>query len=465
MDVDVLNKLRDIVGEKHVLNKKEDFIPYMKDASFFEGAEPIAVVLPGNVDEVSKIMKFCNDNLIPVVVRGGGSSLTGSSILKGEGIILSMARFDKILDLSVEDRYVIAEAGVKLDVLNSYLNKYGFFYPPDPASSISATVGGSINTNAGGLKAAMYGATKEWVLGLEVVLTDGTIIQTGGKVLKRSIGYDLTALFIGSEGTLGVITKAILKITALPEKYGRIMVYYKSISEAGRAIANLKNKGITPLIAEFMDKISMDSITHVHGLKFPENAEYLLLIDISSTEESLDRKLKDAYDIISKTDNIGIKITTDKNEMDAMYQARKGLYSSHLNERSSPNEYVVIADIVVPTSKLPDSLKEIKNKIEEYNLKVALFGHIGDGNIHANIFANINDKNHMERVNAFMMDLGRIALEHEGSVSSEHGIGMEKIDLLKEEFKFKKSERNLDIMKSIKNIFDPNNILNRGKLF
>ncbi|MGC8663398.1 MAG: FAD-binding oxidoreductase [Thermoplasmata archaeon] len=463
--MDILNSLIDIVGSGLVLNKKEDLIPYMKDASFFTGTEPMAIVLPANVDEVSKVMKFCNENKIQVVVRGGGSSLTGASILKEPGIVLSMARFDKILELSIQDRYVIAEAGVRLDVLNAYLSKFKHFYPPDPASSISATVGGSINTNAGGLRAAMYGATKEWVLGLEVVLPDGTVIQTGGKVLKRSIGYDLTALMIGSEGTLGVITKAILKITPMPEKYGRIMVYYKSISEAGRAVANLKNFGITPLIAEFMDRISMDSITHVNGIKFPEDVEYLLLIDISSTEESLNKKMNEAFEILKSTDNMGIKITTDKNEMDAMYQARKGLYSSHLNERSSPNEYVVIGDIVVPTSKLPDALENIKKKINEHGLKVALFGHIGDGNIHANIFADVNDREKMEKVNSFMMDLGRIALEHEGSVSSEHGIGMEKIELLREEFKFKKTERNLELMKYIKKLFDPNNILNRGKLF
>ncbi|MGC8565562.1 MAG: FAD-binding oxidoreductase [Thermoplasmata archaeon] len=463
--MDILNNLREIVGEKHVLNKKEDLIPYERDASFFIGAEPIAVVLPGNVEEVSRILKLCNENLIPVVVRGGGSSLTGASILKEPGIVLSMARFDKILEISIQDRYVLAEAGVKLDVLNAYLSKYRHFYPPDPASSIAATVGGSINTNAGGLRAAMYGATKEWVLGLEVVLPDGTIIQTGGKVLKRSVGYDLTALMIGSEGTLGIITKAILKITPLPEKYGRIMVYYRSISEAGRAVANLKNRGITPLIAEFMDRISMDSITHVRGIKFPEEAEYLLLIDISSTEESLNKKMNDAVEILKDTENIGINTTTDQNEMDAMYQARKGLYSSQLNERSSPNEYIVIGDIVVPTSKLPDALEKIKNKINDYKLKVSLFGHIGDGNIHANIFADINNSEQMEKVNSFMMDLGRIALEHDGSVSSEHGIGMEKIELLKEEFRYKRSGRNLDLMIQIKRLFDPNNILNRGKLF
>lgn len=227
----------------------------------------------------------------------------------------------------------------------------------------------------------------------------------------------------------------------------------------------MKNRGITPLIAEFMDRISMDSITHTKGIKFLDGAEYLLIIDISSTEESLLKKLNEALEILKKTDIMDIRVTTDPVEMDAMYQARKGLYSSQLNERTSMNEYVVIGDIVVPASQLPDTLNKIKEKINEYGLKVALFGHIGDGNIHANIFADTSNDEMMKKVNGFMMDLGRIALEHEGSVSSEHGIGMEKIELLKGEFRYKKSEKNLELMIQIKKIFDPNNILNRGKLF
>ncbi|MEM4598061.1 MAG: FAD-binding oxidoreductase, partial [Thermoplasmata archaeon] len=448
-----------------VLTSKEDLLPYTKDASFFTGKLPNAVILPGTSEEVASIMKICNRDSIPVTVRGGGSSLTGSSIPIEEGIVISMARFDRIIETSIEDRYVVAEAGVKLDNLNLYLSKFKHFYPPDPASSIAATVGGSISTNAGGLRAAMYGATKEWVLGLEVVLPDGTIIQTGGKVLKRSIGYDLTALMIGSEGTLGIITKAILKIAPIPEKYGRIMVYYKSIEEAGKAISALKKNGITPLIAEFMDRISMDSITHTKGIKFPEEAQYLLLIDISSTEESIDRKLKEAYEILKSTELVEIKLTMDPEEMNVMYQARKGLYSSQLSEREKPGEYVIIGDIVVPASRLPYTLKEIRETIEDYGLKVALFGHIGDGNIHANIFADINNDEQMEKVNSFMMDLGRIALRNEGSVSSEHGIGIEKIELLREEYKYKNSIKNIELMRNIKNIFDPKNILNRGKMF
>lgn len=462
--MDIISKLKNIVGD-HVLSSKEDLIPYQKDASFFEGVSPLAVVIPKTAEEVSKIMKFCYENNIEVVTRGGGTSLTGSSILTSKGIMISMERFDKILDTKIEDRYVIVEPGVRIDNLNNYLAQYNHFYPPDPASSIAATVGGTISTNAGGLRAAMYGATKEWVLGLEVVLPTGKIVQFGGKTLKRTLGYDLTAIMIGSEGTLGIITKAILKIAPIPEQSGRILTYFSSIETAGQAVSELKKNGITPLIAEFMDRYSMDSITKTKNIVFPKDANYLLIIDIASTKESINNKLEESSKILKKFNPIDLQITTDPAEMDKIYQARKGLYSSQLHERENVNEYVIMGDVVVPTSELPKTLKEASNKFEEYGFKVVLFGHIGDGNIHTNIFADIKDPEKMKKVDSLMIELGKIAIRHGGSVSSEHGIGLEKRELLIEEFKQKDSLENLEIMKNIKKIFDPKNLLNRGKIF
>jgi glycolate oxidase len=462
--MDIISALKSIVGE-HVLSSKEDLIPYQKDASFYEGVNPLAVVIPRTTEEVSKIMKFCYDNNIEVVTRGGGTSLTGSSILTSKGIMISMERFDKILEAKIEDRYVIVEPGVRIDNLNSYLALYSYFYPPDPASSIAATVGGSIATNAGGLRAAMYGATKEWVLGLEVVLPTGKIVQFGGKILKRTLGYDLTAIMIGSEGTLGIITKAILKIAPLPEQSGRILTYFSTIETAGEAVSELKKNGITPLIAEFMDRYSMDAITKIKKITFPKDAKYLLIIDIASTKESINNKLEESSKILKKFNPIDIQVTTDPVEMDRIYQARKGLYSSQLQERADVNEYVIIGDVVVPTSELPNTLKEASNKIGEYGFKVVLFGHIGDGNIHTNIFADVKDPEKMKKADSLMIEIGKIAIKHGGSVSSEHGIGLEKRVLLIEEFKQKGSLENLEIMKNIKKIFDPKNLLNRGKIF
>lgn len=462
--MDHVRELSRILG-KNILTEREQKIPFKTDASYYEGDLPMAVALPGTVEEVVDLVRYCQQHSVPLVARGGGTALTGSSIPVNEMVVLSMAKFDKILEVHPEDRYAVVEPGVKLDALNQHLAKYNFFYPPDPASSIAATVGGSISTNAGGLRASMYGTTKNWVLGLEVVLPNGELIKTGGRVLKRTAGYDLTSLMVGAEGTLGIITKAIVKIWPLPEAKGRILAYFDSIDSVGMSISKLKGKGITPLIAEFLDKITMNSLASTRGLEFPEEANYMLIVDISSTRESIGRELSDAENVLKEFGPISTEITTDQVKMERIYEARKGAYSSLLSERGSMNERVVIGDIVVPASRLPEALRESEEKVKEYGIKVALFGHISDGNIHANIYADISSPEHMERIDNFQNDFAMIALKHGGCVSAEHGIGLEKKGLLNLEFRETGSEHTLDYMRTIRKIFDPNSIMNRGKLF
>ncbi len=453
-----------IVGKENVLTKPEDIAPYKRDASAFEGETPIAVVLPSTAKEVSEILSLCNENNVPVYVRGGGSSLTGSSVPLG-GIVISTKRFDKILELNITDRYVVVEPGVRLDDLNYYLSKYGYMYPPDPASSIAATVGGSISTNAGGLGGVAYGATKNWVMGLEVVLANGQITFFGGKTLKRSAGYDLASLMIGSEGTLGVITKAILRITRVPESKTRIVAYYRSEDELGAALKNLRDSDINITMMEFLDRESMESVKKTLGIEYPEGAEYMLMIDVSGSSDETKRMSSAALQIISGTSPITFRAASNKAEMDAFYSARKGLYSSTLLQRSSPSETVIIGDIVVPPTEVPATLKEIKEYIRSHGVHAVLFGHIGDGNIHMNIFADMANEQSKQSAFDLLRESGIIAVKHNGSVSAEHGIGMEKVDLLIEELKMKNASVNYELMKAIKNAFDPKNILNRGKLF
>ncbi|EQD28321.1 D-lactate dehydrogenase (cytochrome), partial [mine drainage metagenome] len=294
-----------------------------------------------------------------------------------------MAKFNRILSISPADRYAVVEPGVRLDDLNEKLAEINFIYPPDPASSMAATVGGSISTNAGGLRASMYGTTKEWVLGLEVVLPNGNMMTTGGRVLKRSAGYDLTALFIGAEGTLGVITKAFVKIWPKPEATGRILAYYDTIEKVGLAIKNVKSAGITPLIAEFLDKITMDSLRKAKGMSFPETASYMLILDVASTNLSISADLERTAKILRELEPIDLSITRDPDEMARIYEARKGAYSSLLKVRKSSSQRVIIGDVVVLASELPAALKLVAGKADELGIMVALFGHISDGNIHA----------------------------------------------------------------------------------
>ncbi len=455
-----LKELEDSLGKNLIIGEEEK-VPYRQDASYIKGKDPIAVAIPETIEQISQTVKICQKYSVPIVVRGGGTSLTGSSVPLENFLVISMLKFDKIIEVHPEDRYVVAEAGVRLDTLNDHLLKYGLFYPPDPGSSIAATVGGSISTNAGGLRAVSYGTTKEWVLGLEVVLPNGEVISVGGKVLKRTAGYDLAALLVGSEGTLGIITRAILKVWPIPEARGRILAYYDEIGKVGQAVSSIKAQGITPEIAEFMDRITMDSLERTRGMTFQRDAKYMLIVDVASTKESIKRRLNETAEVLQKFQPLDLMVTTDPNEMAKIYEARKGAYASLLGGRGSSSERVVIGDIVVPASKLPEALREIEAKIGEYGLKVALFGHIADGNIHANIYADVDDEDFMIKVERFQIDLGKIAIKHEGSVSAEHGIGIEKKELLKLEI----SSQALEIMKGIKKAFDPKNIMNRGKVF
>lgn len=450
--MNIASELEKIVGKEYVLTKYEDIVPYIRDASYIEGKKPMAVVIPGNASEVSRILKLCYENDIPVYVRGGGTSLTGSSVPEG-GIVMSMLRFDKILEVNIKDRYVIAEAGVRVGELNAYLEKYGYMYPPDPASDVAATVGGSLNTNAGGVRGAKYGATKEWVLGMEVVLPDGTITQFGEKTLKRSEGYDLTALMIGSEGTLAVITKAILKIAPLPKRESMFLAFYDSYRRFGDVIATLNERGKIPLTAEFLDEVSMDAVKG-YGINYPENAKALLIVIASEDSEEILRAL-------NETSPIEVRTFKDQNEMDNALKLRKGLYSSLLLEREKPEQRVIIGDIVVPPSKISETIEETYRAVQESGLKVAVFGHIGDGNVHINIFAGPND---MEKAKDLLLETGMIAVKHDGCVSAEHGIGLEKKELLIKELAYRGNQINLELMKKIKKVFDPKDILNRGKL-
>jgi glycolate oxidase len=438
---------------------KPQMLPYINDASYFHGNFPLSVIMPSNEKELSIALELCDKFNIKIVPRGGGSSLTGSSVAIDNSVVISLLKMNKIIEFSGGNRYVKVQAGLRIDDLNAFLKEKGFIYPPDPASSLAATVGGTISTNAGGLKGTYFGSTKEWILGLGVTLPNGKIIRTGGKVLKRSLGYDLTSLFIGSEGTLGIIFEAYLKIVPDIKKYSRIIAYFQRSEDLGDSIFDIKNNGFNPLTAEFADKVSSNVISKLSGIKLPENTNYMLITDIPEFEDE-----ESIVNIIKSHNPVDIS-KLDRYLADRIYKARKGLYSALLNEREKETDYVIIADIVVPSSNVSKALETIESLIKETGLKTALFGHIGDGNIHANVFTDLYDQEKMRKTNTFLDRFGEIALQNGGSVSAEHGIGYEKKDLLIKEMVYRDTPLNLELMRDIKKMFDPKNIMNPGKVF
>ncbi|MFP3257377.1 MAG: FAD-linked oxidase C-terminal domain-containing protein [Candidatus Nanopusillus acidilobi] len=465
MNNEFIKEIIDIVGTKNVLINEQDKLPYKYDGSLFFGENPLLVILPENPDEISKVVKVCNKYKINIVPRGGGTSLTGSSVPLKNSIVISLLKLNKILEINIEDSYVYVESGVRLDSLNSELEKYNYFFPPDPASSIAATVGGVISTNAGGLRGAKYGVVKDWVLGIEVILPNGEKAYFGNKTLKHRIGYDLTSLLIGSEGTLGIVTKAYLKISPKPEKTIRILSYFENIEKIGQAVVNIKKAGIIPGMAEMIDKNYLKILKENTNIEIPCNDCYALIIDVDSTIESVNRHLNIVLEILKNLNPIFIKYSDDPTEMENLRSVRKGAGSILLMMRKKPTETTITGDVVVPPSQLPKFLKEVEIKIKESNKLAPMLGHVGDGNIHADIFTDISDSEDLKKAIELNEQIGLIALKYGGSVSAEHGIGLEKKDLLIKEYMFRNSIITLELMKKIKETIDPNNILNPEKIF
>ncbi len=458
----IVNMLKDAGIE--ISDQGKAILSFSHDMSYITPVKPVAVAFPKNKEQVATILRICNKNRMKVTAVGGGSSLTGSSIpLKG-GIAISMERLNRIIEINIEDGYARAEPNVTIEELNRKLERYGYFYPPDPASAHMATIGGSISTNAGGLKALMYGSTKHWVLDTELALASGEIIRTGSSTLKLSRGYDLTALVCGSEGTLGIVTQATLKIAKKPESSGIMISYFSSIKDLAETVGELKKRGMPLIMAEFMDHASLLEFTHARKQMAPKYANYVLLTSVSSTGKN-DAITKLCVKIIKKHKPVKHEYIRKNKEITRIYSARRELHEKMVEEAHMEGKDIVIGDVIVPPSRLAPALLEIGREIKSSGQRVALFGHIGDGNIHSNIYFTPIDKKGIKEVMKLQERIGRIALRNKGSVSAEHGIGLEKKNLLIEELKSKDSERILQLMKEIKKAFDPNGILNPGKIF
>ncbi|MCL5430095.1 MAG: FAD-binding oxidoreductase, partial [Candidatus Marsarchaeota archaeon] len=375
-----LNRITKVIASKGELEK------YEKDRSIFSGVMPMAVVVPKDAKEVSEVLSFCNRNSIHVTARGGGSSLTGSSVPLSRSIVMDMSRFDRVIEINVENRYAIVEPEVTIDELNRRLLRYNYFYPPDPASAAFATIGGTISTNAGGLRCVAYGSTKDWILGLEFVLADGAIVKSGGPVLKRSIGYDITGLMVGSEGTLGIVTRAILKIAPIPESTGVLIAFYSGLSDASKAISRLKVNGAPLLVAEFADAEALKFMEGYKGLSVPKGAKFMLLIEVMSSKESIGKKTNGTASILRGAGALSVVSATKRNEIDNIFNARRHLLTSMQEMAKAIGKKIMLTDIVVPTSEIKSMLPEIRDEMKKYGFEFAMYGHIGDGNVHSNVF-------------------------------------------------------------------------------
>ncbi|MCX7833472.1 MAG: FAD-binding protein [Ignavibacteria bacterium] len=420
---------------------------------------PDIIVKPSTANEVSEILKFANKYKIPVTPRGGGTGLSGGALPCDGGILLSLERMNRILEIDERNFQVIVEPGVITEVLQKECEKKNMFYPVDPASSGSCFIGGNVAECAGGPRAVKYGVTKDYILSLEVVLPNGKIINTGSRTLKNVVGYNLTQLFVGSEGTLGIITKIILKLIPLPKIRKALLIAFNSPKECIASVAEFFRQSITPSALEFMEKDAIKAAEKHLDKVFPNsNAEAQLLLELDGDmEENLYYQMEKISEIAEKFGAFDIIIADDKTKVDELWLLRKSI-----GEAVKAISVYKEEDTVVPRYFLPDLLLGVKGIAEKYNLKTICYGHAGDGNLHVNILKeNMSDEDWNSKINYAIEEIFRLTVSLNGTISGEHGIGYTQKRFLK----IALSEAEIDLMKSIKRLFDPNNILNPNKIF
>ena len=447
--------LIDIVGEENYTDNLIDLISYSKDASEHRH-RPDAAVWPATAEEISAVLKLANKDRVPVVPRGAGTSLAGLAVPEKGGVILDLGRMNKIISVSVTDRLAVVQPGVVYADLERALAPHDFFFPPDPASGTVATLGGNVATNAGGIKGAKYGTTKDYVLSLQVVLPDGRVMRTGSKCMKSSSGYDLTKLFVGSEGTLGVVTEITLKINPKPSLTSTAMATFEDLEDAGRAVSEIMHSGILPSALEVVDQQTLIAINQNTDLNLPEVEAILIAETDGHTREETQFQLNKVIEIFKKNNASTVKQAATKEEAEALWTARKSAYAV----MSRINYSLAVEDLSVPMSKVPNILKTISDLAKKYDLKIPTVGHAGDGNLHPTISYDSTNPDEVKRVEQASAELFEKVIELGGTLTGEHGIGLAKAPFMHLEH----DPVAMEVMRSIKKSFDPNNILNPGKM-
>lgn len=457
MDQEITDILKTIVGEDNIIEDNIDCICYSRDMSVHQGI-PDLVVFASNTEQIQKIMKLANEKKIPVTPRGAGTSVTGAIVAKYGGIVLDLHKMNKIKTIDKENGYAVIEPGVICGELNKVLAPTHFF-PPDPGSANICTIGGMCSTNASGLRAVKYGTTKDHILGLEVVLTDGRVFHTGTKAPKTSSGYDLTHLFINSEGTLGIITEITVKIQPVPEYTAIVSASFTNINEAGEAITEVLTTGIELCAGEIMDKMSIDVVKESLNLDISSEVEGMVIMEVDGHKEAVLKQIENIEEICKKHNGIEITATDDPKKRGELWQARAGLVSALSRFKPGYRLIPIVEDFGVPITKIPDAIQGSQKISLDNDILIANFGHVGDGNLHTTFILDVRDRTGWEKVRKVADELLELAITLGGTITAEHGTGLAKAPFIGREL-----GTGLDVMRQIKEALDPNNILNPGKM-
>ncbi len=453
-----LQKLREIVGERNVHEEMVERLCYGRDMSVHEGV-PRAVVFAESRDQVCGILRCANEERVPVITRGSGTSVTGAVLPCSEdGIVLDLSRMNRILEIHRQNGYARVEPGVICNQLNQALAPTHFF-PPDPASAPLASIGGMVSTNASGNRALKYGTTKDYLLGLEVVLADGRILRTGSKAPKTSAGYNLTQLFCAAEGTLGVITEIMVKILPSPPYIAFAQALFPDVDAAGKGAEEVLTEGIPLSSMEILDRTSIDVVRKTMGLHIPSEVGCILFLEIDGQKEAVQEQIRRINEIFQRNGGLETRWSDDPSKRMAMWQARQGLVSALSKVKRGSRLIPLVEDFGVPISRIPATIREIQKIGEKHDFPMCIFGHVGDGNLHAVIILDPRSGSEWEKARAIAQDFIRLTKDFEGTLTAEHGVGMAKSPYIGEELGM-----GLEVMESVKRALDPNNILNPGKL-
>jgi glycolate oxidase len=453
----LIGEFERIVGKENVLFAKEALRAYSYDGTTNWIHEPDVVLFPTSTQEISAIMKIANAERIPVTPRGGGTNVSGGSVPIQGGIVLCTTKMNRILKIDKENLSATVETGVVLCDLTNSLAKEGLFFPPDPQSFRGATLGGIIAENAGGPACVKYGVTKQYILGIEVVLPNGDIVNLGGRTLKNVVGYDLLHIFIGSEGTLGVVTKAELKLRPLPQATKTIMAVYDDAAAAGESVFRVLEKGVIPGKIEFIDNWIINRIEDMMAMGLPKDADAILLFQTDGIAEAVEKEAQEIVEITREHGAREVNVAKDQAEADRYWAARAAGFAAAYGKTKT----VVSEDVAVPRPETASLMRKCRELSKKYNVDIVILGHAGDGNLHPAILTDITNKEHYDRAVKAMEEIIQTAVDLGGALSGEHGIGLEKQ-------KFFNKVTNpvvIDVMKGIKALFDPNNIMNPGKIW
>jgi glycolate oxidase len=454
---DTLTKLRDIVGPPNVLTAKEDLIPYSFDGTAALQQMPGSVVFARTTDQAAAILKFANQARLPVVTRGSGTGLSGGSLPVNDCIVVCLVKMDKVLELDRANLTMLVEAGVTTLTVSDAAAAAGLFYPPDPGSMKISTIGGNVAENSGGLRGLKYGITRNYVMGLEVVLPDGEVLWTGNKCVKDVAGYSLRDLFIGSEGTLGVITKVLLRLIPRPQAKKTMVATYAAMDQAAQTVSDIIAAQIIPCTLEFLDRTTIRCVEDFAKVGLPLDCEAVLLMETDGHPAAVAEEAAKMEELARKNGAKEVRVAKDETEAAKLATARRSAFSALA--RVAPT--TILEDATVPRSELARMIRFVDTVAKKYNLKVGTFGHMGDGNLHPTFLTDERNHEQMHRVEEAFKEIFDEAIRLGGTITGEHGIGLAKKGILP---KFA-GDAQLRVMRELRRALDANGILNPGKMF